>query len=421
MAEDKSRLEVLPPEILTLIMTCISSPQSLYALIRTSRYLYHVFSFAKQRILSAVICEMLHPQVFHDAWALALLSPCKTPFATRGDSFAYIESYENGGKTPQVPRLISLSMSVAICQLHQCIEYFCRDFMDWCAKYSARYDFSLGSGGRSLSWTEEGRVLRAFYRLQLCTRLLCYNSDKDDWRSLVDNNLPRHFFRIFPLYQIEEFCCLHYYLRLRLKEVYKRTEDRFVESVLAETLEIHQSSDNGNEERNSNEENEDGDNGTNDESPAWCRSFDRWDPNEPDTDAFFSSQLKRAHFLFVDYQISNGLPLLRQFLEAGINEQTNLVKKLGPLLADPNVCGLEMSRRSDRSFFFFRYPPYMIVRAAVNLEETVPFKKDDFNRPNEAYLGVAIGNPDGLRECGYAFWDSVRLRSSGMIAGYGPA
>ena len=118
-------------------------------------------------------------------------------------------------------------------------------------------------------------MYRAFYRLPLCTcaRLLCYNNDKDDWRSLVDNNLLRHFFRRFPLYQIHKFCCLHYYLRLRLKEVYNRAEDRFVESVLAEKLETHQSNDNGNEERSSNEKSEDGDNGSNDERHAWCRSF----------------------------------------------------------------------------------------------------------------------------------------------------
>lgn len=108
----------------------ISSSQSLYVLTAISRHLYRVYSLSDQSILSAVIHKIQHLVVFPDAWAIARLSSCETPFATRGDSSDFIKIYENNRNKFQVPKLLSLTKCIAIFRLHQSIEYFYQDFKD---------------------------------------------------------------------------------------------------------------------------------------------------------------------------------------------------------------------------------------------------------------------------------------------------
>ncbi|MCJ1264993.1 hypothetical protein MMC22_004868 [Lobaria immixta] len=416
MGEDKCRLDALPPEIQILIMTHTSSLHSLYALIRASRHLYRVFSLSKQRIISATIHEMVHPEALPDAWANALLSCRETPLRTHEDSLAFIEIYEKDKKNYQVPKLIPLTMCKTICQLHRSVEYFGRDFVDWCATVCAKQGFSLGAGSLSLSWTEEGRIQRAFYRLQLHGRLLCFaNVNGDGFLDAYNKSgISLRFVQNLSGYQIEELACLRHYLLVRLDDVYDRIEDEFVVSVLAKISESdesdeEESDESDDEESKENQDNEDieGSHGSKDcERPACNRPPDWLDPVELNNDFFFGKTHKRFHIFYTAVQITKGLPLLRQFLEAGISEQINLVKRFS-------------SPRSEPLNFIFSRPHESILK----LEETVSFCKDDINKPNEAYLWMNntvpyTHDPMGLRECGYVFWDSVRLRSSGMMTEY---
>lgn len=409
MAEDQSCLDSLPAELQTLIMTHTSSPQSLYALIRASRRLYRVFSLSKQTILSAIIHEILHPEALPDAWALATLSSREPIMETREDSLAFVKMYENKRKNFQQTKLISLPMCITICKLHRSMEYFCRDFVDRCATICARHSFPLGAGSLSLSWTEEGRIMRALYRLELYGHLLCYTHVEEDRDLLVDDkiNLAESFCCIFPTYQVEEIACLHDYFQLRLIEVRHRLEDAFVESVLAEMPESDESDDEENKEKNSGGHSEDSEGGMDYDNRYGPP--DRWNPAEPNNDFFFSKYYKYNHFFDIGDQINNGLPSLRQFLGAGISEQIDLVRRLDK----PSTDGIISA---------FSPPPQSIVSFGT-------FEKDDLNEPNEAYLwmdnaeswvGFHRRNPSGLRQCGFVFWDSERLRLSGMMTVYGP-
>ncbi|MCJ1265636.1 hypothetical protein MMC22_005516, partial [Lobaria immixta] len=404
MAEDQSCLDSLPAELQTLIMTHTSSPQSLYALIRASRRLYRVFSISKQTILSAIIHEILHPEALPDAWALAILSPREPIMETREDSLAFVKMYEKERKNFQITKLISLPMCTTICKLHRSMEYFCRDFVDRCSTICARHGFSLGAGSLSLSWTEEGRIMRALYRLELYGRLLRYASVEDDRVLDIDAkvNLAKSFCYVFPTYQVEEIACLHDYFQLRLIEVYHRLEDRFVESVLAEIPESDVSDDEESKEKNSVEDGKNNDGGMDHDNRY--KPPDRWNPAEPNNDFFFSKYYKLHHCFDIGDQINNGLPSLRQFLGAGISEQIDLVKGL----REPSTDGITSA---------FSPPPQSVVAFGT-------FEKDDLNEPNEAYLwmdnaeswmGFHRRNPGGLRQCGFVFWDNERLRLSGMM------
>lgn len=407
MAESKSHLDALPPELQTLIMTHTSSLQSLYALIKTSTHFYHVFSLSKQRILSAIIHNLLHPEVLPDAQAAAFLTRRKPPLTTRGDMLAFTKTYHNDRKKAQVTEQISLTMCVTICQLHRSVEYFLRDFVDRCATFSAQQGFPLNVDSLPLSWTEEGRIQRALYRLHLYGRI--FYSNVDDLRGLHASEQAEFFFWKFPTYQRGELFFLRNYFYQRLSDAYDRIEDGYVESVLAEISGSDESEDEERKRSNDSERNEYSDGSTNHGRPVCYGLFDRWNSFEFKDEIFFSKEHKNFHLHYIGNQIAAGLPSLRQFFEADSNEQTNVVQKFRFSKVDSLVCAL-------------LYRP----QSFVNLKE-ISFSKNDLEKPNEAYLWensymsqdwYDCSDANGLRQCGYYFWDRMRLELSGMIAEY---
>lgn len=128
-----------------------------------------------------MIHKMLHPEVLPDALATAFLSRREAPLPARDDILAFINSYPGHGKRVQVTELIPFSTCITICQLHRSVEYFSRSFVDWCAAFSRQRGVPLGANNLSLSWTEEGRIHRALYRLQLCGHIFCFIVDNVSW------------------------------------------------------------------------------------------------------------------------------------------------------------------------------------------------------------------------------------------------
>lgn len=399
MAQDGSHLEMLPPELQTMIMSHVASSQSLYALIRASPGFYRAFLLSKQRILSALIHNMVHPEILPDAMAAASLSGREAPWPTCEDILALLDAYPNGREKFQLTELIPLSTCITICRLHRSVEYFSRDFVERCAAFSEQHGFPLGARSVPLSWTEEGRIQRAFYRLQLYGRGFRFVVDDGRWSFILDHG--DIFFWNIPAHQIEELACVHYYFHLRLSEVYSQMEDRFVESVLAEISDDEEPDD---------EKIKENSDGHRCEKPLWrCEPLDRWDCLGPDSDRFFSYRHKIWHYHYITNQISDGLPSLRDFFETGVNEQINVARKF--------------EGRAMESFQLMY--PHQPQPLAI-LEETEGFSQDDLNRPNEAYHWKHDGaswdrwddDVQGLRQCGYVFWDHFRLSSSGMIAEY---
>ncbi|MCJ1271840.1 hypothetical protein MMC22_011745 [Lobaria immixta] len=413
MAEDNSHspLDALPTELQILIMTRTSSPQSLYALVRTSRHLYRVFSLSKQKILSAMVHETLYPELLPDARAAAFLSLRKPPLAVREDYSALIHMYENDRKKTQAAELIPLTMSISMCQLHQSVEYFVRDFVERCATFFATRGCPLNPDDLPLSRTEKCRIQRALYRFHIYGCLSYSNGN--EFVPLGSLELKQFFYRNFPSHENEEIFCILDYLYVRLLKAYDRIKDRSAKSVLGEMSEIDESVGDKSKEINESVCNTDSDSSMNHGNPARLVPS-RWDSVEPDSNNFFSRSHKRDYYLYVDGQISEGLPSLRQFLEADISEQTNLVKNF------------RLPRETSHSpkDRIFRTPH----RIFTKFEKTITFTKDDLNKPNEAYIIWTTDrwsrNEPRCRSLqhfcqgGYVFWDWARLRLSGIMTEY---
>lgn len=388
MVQDGSHLEMLPPELQTMIMSHVASSQSLYALIRASPGFYCAFLLSKQRILSALIHNMVHPEVLPDAMAAASPSGHEAPWPTREDILALLHAYPNGRENFQLTELIPLSTCIMICRLHRSVEYFSRDFVERCAAFSEQHGFPLGARSVPLSWTEEGRIQRAFYCLQLYGRGFRVVVDDGRWSFILDRG--EIFFWNIPAHQIEELACVYYYFHLRLSEVYSQMKDRYVGSVLAEISDDEEPDD---------EKIKENSDGRRCGKPLWrCERLDR----------FFSYRHKIWYYNYIGNQISDGLPSLRDFFETGVNEQINVAREF-------EGCAMESFQLG------YSHQPQPVVI----LEKTEGFSQDDINRPNEAYHWKHDGaswdrydDVQGLRRCGYVFWDHFRLSSSGMIAEY---
>ena len=411
MAENKSHLDALPPELHILIMTHVSSLQSLYALSRTSKHFYSVFSLSKHKILSTFLHKALHPEVLTEILAARYFLSLQKPTPTT------LEEMLNFTKTCQIevmkfqePKVLSLSTCISICQLHLSFEYLFQDFVDGCAEFSALCGFPLGMDCLSLSWTEVGRIQRALYRLQLFGRI-CYAYPNNFSRALALYQLEVFFWRL-PAHQKEEFACLRHHFHLRISEIYNRIEDGVVKSFRAEISENDPSADTESEENRDSQGNEKINVSTD------RRNRSPYRPpvvTVPDDNLVFSEMRKTDHSEYIVNQISGGgLPLLRQFLEAGVSRQIDIARNVDFPIGYCFTRPIEF-KQSYRA-------------------EKASFVKDDLNEPNEAYLWEndhlsrastdrsrdwsTCSDVSGLRRCGYVFWDRARLESSGMIAGY---
>ena len=407
-------MDSLPPEVLAMIMKKCSSIATLYALIRSSSRLYSLFQASKQMILSGFLHELLHPEVLCEAKRIGCLSPIGYPYTNDKDIEAFAATLDAEEKDTHVTEPIPLEACIRICRLHRSVEYFVRDFTEHCATISGLCGYSLDNGTLSPSWTEESRIQRAFYRLDLYARLFhsykdfAHPYDGSTMRSAAQSDL---FITKLPPYQVEELACLHGYFHARLTKAYGLVQKEFSELM----LEIMQDMDDNPQEQ---EEMFDSDSWRSREDAVYDPNLDEWTSLKYKAEfgcrCFFSERENAFRFQYKEYQIASGLLSLHEFFEAGWEQQ-------GCILAD---LWDDIHTEEEGSASLYN----ALIDKPLSVAEWVTTDEVDINQPNEAYLwGHAHMDPssnrplqssDGFRQCGYVFWDNVRLRSSGMMAEY---
>lgn len=408
MAENKSNLDALPPELQLMIMTRVSSIRSLDALSKTSTQLYRVFSLSKHKLLSNFIHRTIHPDALPDVLAATFLSSRKHKFKTGWEMVDFIETCEQERKKVPVHKPLSLSTCINVCQLHRSVEYFLEDFVDQCATFSAQYGFLLSAGSPTLSPAEAGRIHLTLYRLQLYGRIF---SAKVNRRQGIDPIAYAESF-LFKLSEKEtaEIVSLHDYFRLRLSEVYGQIEDAFIRSVLAE---ISQSNESANEKSKESKyyqgkKKPRGRRGR--KSLLICGSRLRKGSPQTNDTLFFSEMHKRYHYDHIENQIVSGLPLLQQFLEANTREQIKVVKKL-------SIRQMNLSRRAPEhpspTFAIPERIGYFRGKTLRQRNYALDWARREGMDPH--HLDATI-----VRQCGYVFWDRARISSSGMLTEYDP-
>ena len=409
-------LEKLSVELQTLILLQVATTQDLHSLIRASPQYYQVFRFSKERILSAVLHQMILPAALSNALSTIKAMRLDIEHSDKEKVMECLDNFKEDQDTDHTTRKIPLSMSIPLCQLHRSVEYFIRDCSKrWLSALQAcsriigpMSDAEIGAiPEKPLSLIEEARLQRALYRFEFyCQiyspqRLSLWSISKQLF-SAVDQS--HDFLSQFPPWQVEELACIRDYIHDRLRDVFDRLEDDFVLSVIVNDFEnvnppyhydsfCYKSA----------------------ESVADDLEKEGVGPDRfSDDDTFFSKGNKSHQGDIAECIMSFGLPFLHELFEADIRKQSKLVltnEESGvkflteAMKSPPKITGFYLQESSD-------------------VQLNLVFDGDNTEGRNEAWLwahdfhmwprAFDRGNKY-FREWGYVFWDSLRMRDFGIL------
>ncbi|KAI9875610.1 MAG: hypothetical protein M1830_008208 [Pleopsidium flavum] len=413
-------LERLSPELQRLVLLQLPSFQSLHSLIQASPQYYQIFAASKERILSAVIKRIIHPDALPDALAAVRASFFEPRGPNRETALSFIDSLRHDRKIDHSKKLLPLSTSISLCQLHRSIEYLVYDFTQRTSPVLKQYSQSLGlthhseaseGEGPPLSSIEEARLQRAFYRVELYGHL--FYTDPGARESMRALEQAHTFLAEFPPWQIEELACIRDYISRRLAEAFDQAEDHFVKTVLAEGDDQDHNHDTKSlaPAENDNDDKDNEDDEDNEDDLVGPNRFDL-------DDDFFSKSTKVSyHDTYMEYMLSLGLPFLH-----------HLFKKNGAELMQSIVVNVRYG--GDFLTTALKAPPkrtvtYVMEEIARDNGVKLKFYGDDAKEPNEAWLWSNDFAPSvswnslctqALRHWGYVFWDRSRLRASGIFS-----
>lgn len=231
MEKENCRLETLPAELQAMIMVRSSSSQSLFNLIRASPIFYRQFSTSRELFLSDFLHHQLPAKLLPAARAAVAATMLQKGQRNRVNHLEIIKTYlEEREAVCSASQLIDISTSIRICRFNNSVERFIQDFVESSARFLALHGYSLGIESLPVSQTEQWRFQRAFYHFQLHACLNCEDESGVSGLSPVEQ---ADYFKL-PEFEIEEISCILIYIAGRLDETYKRFEDTFVHSLLSE-------------------------------------------------------------------------------------------------------------------------------------------------------------------------------------------
>ena len=291
------------------------------------------------------------------------------------------------------------------CRLWHPHDYFINSLM---AYFSANLDTQFGNKEQSsasetvtdltresLSAVELARVQRAMLR---------YSTFQCMMKDSLSKDVPgfiRHLasFGLHTPWEMEEVVCVHQFILERLQDVIKKVEDYFVDSVRAE------------EQKSTSRylpENPGG--------PFCLESEEAELPFFEQGDYFFTKRQKYKQRKTLQHLSSLGFPFVRSLLNASPDLQKYIIVK-----SDHDFrWGLTkflVPRSPDLGIFEDEYASWLSKRLLES-------EGDDLQKRNLAWLWAHRNRPDAsycwrcnrdVRDWGYVFWDSDRLRRWGIV------
>ncbi|KAK8044403.1 hypothetical protein PG993_004427 [Apiospora rasikravindrae] len=211
-------LESLPADVLILILTAVTSPDDLYALIRASPTVHHVFSQKKAPILLKVCAQQLGPAI-RDAMVLVHteLHPC-----TAGPVHDYLARVEEAvaawryrllaGEDQWLDGGISIEEAVQLARACKTVQFFVDlyaqvRFEDVEHGERQRAATVLGTGAWSLTTSERQHLSQASIRRQAILNLSCVvPGQSPPLRPPPYNNgyFPRRVLGLFEPWELEQ-------------------------------------------------------------------------------------------------------------------------------------------------------------------------------------------------------------------------
>lgn len=233
-------LDALAPELLVLIQQALDSPRDLYALIAASPVCLHIFDSHRASILASVLINSVEPVALHHALAVSHAPTSLTDGTSMRPRLpvpkvppplqSFLDEYFcNSLEIPtDIPRLTSL------CRLQRLVSRFSNDYFLHTTRLLQIPPANETGPAYSapLSLTERARLERAFFRYELYSRLFPLGPGMSI-KSVFSGGTQFGLFleRLEP-WEVEEISCVHNYFTSLVRELIVALEDRVVRAVL---------------------------------------------------------------------------------------------------------------------------------------------------------------------------------------------
>ena len=380
--ESSWSIELLPPEIQSLIMCHIPGISTLHSLLCASSHFYQVFKDRRDYYLTRLAVQ--HAFMPRDAWDLIRASRISVSLPPSAEDISvFLQSLQKHDSF-QVPILPSI-ISIPIIRLRACIEWSIPDVARECLSnltrlgelYTIRQD--PDALNRPPTYIESQRIARAFYRFETY-RYLFPPQDHFSYNGVVE--VPQQaykFLNSYELDEIEEIACIRDYMVRRLWGVFDLIEDEFVQGG----------------------------------SQGQCQTADEASADEN----WFGQQRKEMQQSYMEKMMSLGLPFLREVFTADSARLADLVisnsVRVSGYLTD---CFKKIGREALSE-----------PRAHVNRSEYLRHHKIRFREDlgecsigwhwSQIWLSFEPGSSTmkGCRDFGYVFWERWRMNALGLL------
>ena len=392
MEKENCRLETLPAELQAMIMVRSTSSQSLFNLIRASPIFYRQFSTSRELFLSDFLHHLLPAKLLPAARAAVSATMLQKGQRNRVNHLEIIKTYlEEREAVCSASQLIGISTSIRICRFNNSVECFIQDFVESSARFLALHGYSLGIESLPISQTEQWRLQRAFYHFQLHA---CLNCEDESGVSGLSPLEQADYFKL-PEFEIEELSCILTYIAGRLDETYEWFEDTFVHSVISEMNEPEHDNKDPSTKANLAIKKLSGGGG-----------FEL-------VNHFFGKYNLFHHSRVQQQQMSYGLVYLGQLFEAENLKHYQLVwNENCEVLRNPyrGLMFALLTRRRSKD------PVNRLCdNGHLSGGEDIQEKSEGFLWANSHSDARRARYESTLERWGYVFWDSERLRSSGIL------
>jgi hypothetical protein len=392
-------LLILPTELISAILSSVSSADDLFAFLRASIRMYESFTGAKEKILSAVAHNSLDPRRLPDALiALRCLRERRNTKGSRNEkptiqirslSYTIAEANNTIPPPPQLP-LIDL---ISLFKYQRVVEDFVQDYA---SRHVVKY------GGPSLSSLELYRLRRAFYKYDTfqSSNNLANKMARSDCNRLVCAALVLD--SASSPWEVEEVVCVHEYILRRLEDVFDQVEQDYVESVVASTQEAAKLDGDANETSRPSQDVTmwSGDH------PSLFFAYD--DENDNEHREFFWTTGKQSHYHAMQYLSTLGLPFLRDLFHTSdkSTRRKTVVKNFlthSYTLTEILLDCTKSFEEEEQAFDSYR---------KLALEGDAPEKRNlGWLWANQYRATPYFASPcdSDFRSWGYVFWDRARL------------
>lgn len=245
------RLSLLPPELLANILQSLSFSKDLYAIIKTSSQFYRIFKTYKQSILSAILLRVISQKIeadfilAHHAQRIWKLISKHVSEETPGaqlrriregeffdslyqDSTAILDRFEK--KDERLSELISdRTLLLDLWEFYCNVEHL---MILYSIRAMPNLHQSFSDSNQPLSFNEQARLQRAFFRCEIYTCLIQLSQLFDNYTRFsmpLTDPAPRFraMLQVRP-WEVEEISCVAQFYQSLVEELSDRIEEDFV-------------------------------------------------------------------------------------------------------------------------------------------------------------------------------------------------